>query len=48
MLAHQLAEAHKLAMMFVAKAQKIIKEEGSRWDRQEGLYATEVSQVDNA
>ena len=48
MMAHQLAAAHKLAMTFAAKAQRLIEEDGSGWYRPPTIYATEASRVANA
>lgn len=48
MMAHQLAAAHKLAMTFAAKAQRLIEEDGSGWNRPPTIYATEASRVANA
>jgi hypothetical protein len=41
MLAHQLAAAHKLAMTFAGKAQRLIEEDGSGWNSQPTIYAAE-------
>jgi len=48
MMAHQLAAAHKLAMTFAGKAQRLIEEEGIGWTPKLALYATEASRVANA
>ena len=48
MLAHQLAAAHKLAMTFAGKAQRLIEEDGSGWNSQPTIYAAEASRVANA
>jgi len=48
MMAHQLAAAHKLAMTFAAKAQRLIEEDGSGWNRPLTIFATEASRVANA
>ena len=48
MLVHQLAAAHTLAMTFAGKAQRLIEEDGSGWNRPPTIYATEASRVANA
>jgi hypothetical protein len=48
MMAHQLAAAHKLAMTFAGKAQKLIEEDGIGWTPKQTIYATEASRVANA
>ena len=48
MLAHQLAAAHKLAMTFAGKAQRLIEEDGSGWNSQPTIYAAEASRVATA
>ena len=48
MLAHQLAAAHKLAMTFAAKAQRLIVEDENGWYVKPTVYATEASRVANA
>lgn len=48
MMAHQLAAAHKLAMTFAGKAQRLIEEDGIGWTPKQHIYATEASRVANA
>jgi hypothetical protein len=44
MMAHQLAAAHKLAMIFAGKARELVEHDGGVY-RQEGLYVTEASRM---
>jgi hypothetical protein len=48
MLVHQLAAAHKLAMTFAGKAQRLIEEDGSGWNKPPTIYASEASRVANS
>lgn len=48
MMAHQMAAAHKLAMIFAGKSKGLIEHQGSAWGEDEAPYAAEAAQVANA
>ena len=47
MMAHQLAAAHKLAMIFAGKARELVEHDGGAY-QQDGIYAVEASRVANS